>query len=312
MSSESTQNLFSEQIKRSHFLALLILSLCACSSATTPPVAFPIAAPSAAEAPSPSPISDSPSQPESAAKSINVESTSPQSSGATTQQSAKSAKHQTGEAATTPKTPPQGSAAYYIPKQMTEKEASYVDLWIDRTTDLEQLKRELAARLQLSADRINMHRVGSTNPQSSPIATERIDSATIPIGDHMVAQLRGGEDFSIDPPGPISQPLKNTDRAKWNWRVTPKRASPDPGLMLDLIIWIDPGHDMQLIDSYQQRVVVEAFPVPWYEKLYKFAQEVNSWLTLLGIGGIAGVITWLSKKRSKTRSATRKANHAAG
>lgn len=191
---------------------------------------------------------------------------------------------------------PRGSAVYYIPKQMIEKEASLVDLWIDRTTSIDKLRQELAAKLQITADKIkirNVHDVTGGKAGSSVLA--KIDGVTIPIGGSMIAQLRGGDDFSIEPKEPVPQPLHDEVRAKWNWRVTPKHASVN-GMLLDLDIWIDPGPGKRLIDSYHESVIVEAIPIPWYEKLYKIMQGINGWLALFGISGLGGVFTWLLKR----------------
>ena len=192
--------------------------------------------------------------------------------------------------------PQKGSAAYYIPKQMVEKMPSLVDLWIDRTTSIDQLKRELAAQLKITYEKINVRHVLNTDEKSGVPVLEQIDGVEIPIGANMVAELRGGEDFSIDPKGPVSRSLLGDGRAKWNWRVTPKHASTD-GILIDLDIWIDPGSGKPWNDSYHESVIVHAIPLTWYEELYKLAQDLNAWLALLGIGGIGGLIKWIYSKR---------------
>ncbi len=186
-----------------------------------------------------------------------------------------------------------GSAAYHIPKQMIEKEAALVDLWIDRTTTVEQLKQVLAAKLKLTAEKINTRKLRETQPGPT---LAQIDGVTIPVGDIMIAQLRGGEDFKIDPKEAMQYSLDGDGRAKWNWRVTPLRAS-DKGLLLNLDIWIDPGPGKHLIDSFHESVVVTAIPLKWHEKLYKLIQDFNAWLSLLGIGGIGSVAAWFWKKK---------------
>lgn len=181
---------------------------------------------------------------------------------------------------------------------MVEKQASLVDLWIDRTVTVEQLKRELATKLRVTADRIRMRTVTDTDTEhGTPSVPAQLEGATIPIGGTMIAQLRGGNDFDIEPEGPIPQSLQNIDRAKWNWRVTPRHAA-EKGMLLDLDIWIDPGPGRHLIDSYHESVIVAAIPIPWYEKLYNMAQGLNAWLALLGIGGIGGLLTWIRKKKT--------------
>lgn len=190
---------------------------------------------------------------------------------------------------------PAGSAAYYIPRQMVEKKPSLVDLWIDRNTSIEQLKQELAAQLKITNDKINVRRVQDKGKNPGVTVMAQLDGASIPIGGTMIAQLRGGDDFSIDPPGLISQPLQGMDRAKWNWRVTPKHASQT---FLDLDIWIDPGPGKHLIDSYHESVNVDAIPESLSDKIKRWLQEINTWLAIFGVSGIGGVLAWFMKKKN--------------
>jgi hypothetical protein len=191
---------------------------------------------------------------------------------------------------------PTGSAAFHIPKNMREKEASLVDLWIDRRTTVDELRAQLAAKLQVTADRIGARVVRDSGGQGGMSPVERIDGAAIPIGDVMLAQLRGGEDFAIEPDGLVRQSLAGEDRAKWNWRVTPKHAAAS-GMVLDLDIWIDPGPGQRLIDSYHERVIVAAIPVSPIDELYELLKRLDEWLVLLGVGGIGGVWAWLAKRK---------------
>ncbi|MBK8761241.1 MAG: hypothetical protein IPM03_12580 [Sulfuritalea sp.] len=188
-----------------------------------------------------------------------------------------------------------GSAVYYIPKQMVANEASHVDLWIDRTTTVAQLKQELAIKLQITADKIHMRRVHHTEMEAGTPVMAQLDGATIPIGGSMIAQLRGGDDFAIEPKDPVQQPLQDVDRAMWNWRVTPRRVSND-GLLLDLDIWIDPGPGKRLIDSYHESVIVKTAPRPWWKIVYEWLQEFDALLKLVGISGVGGLLVLLYKR----------------
>lgn len=184
-----------------------------------------------------------------------------------------------------------GSAAYFIPRQMVEQHAAWVDLWIDRAAPLATLKQELAAKLQIDEARIKTRSVRDA-PPSAGVLTQEISDATIPIGDTMLAELRGGDDFDIEPKGLVMQSLKGENRGKWNWRVKPKHASDPDGMALDLDIWIDPGPGKRLIDSYHESVVVTARARTWLE----IAKDFNEWLTLLGLGGIGGIVAWLVQR----------------
>lgn len=196
--------------------------------------------------------------------------------------------------------PPTGSAAYYIPRQMVEKQPSLVDLWIDRNTTVEQLKQELAAQLKITNDKINVRRVQDKGENPGVTVIAQLDGVSIPIGGTMIAELRGGDDFSIEPAGLISQTLQGVDRAKWNWRVTPKHASQT---FLDLDIWIDPGPGKRLIDSYHESVNVDAIEEPTLDKIKRLLQEINTWLAIFGVS-IGGVITWFMKKKNNDSKPT--------
>ena len=195
--------------------------------------------------------------------------------------------------------PPTGSAAYYIPRQMVQKEPSLVDLWIDRNTSVEQLKQELAAQLKITNDKINVRRVQDKDKKPGTTVLAQLDGAEIPIGASMVAQLRGGEDFSIEPKEPQHRSLQGTNRAKWNWRVTPKHPS-ETGILIDLDIWIDPGSGKPWNESYHESVIVRAPPEPLIDKIKRLLQELNIWLAIFGIGGVGGVIKWLMSRRNSS------------
>lgn len=190
-----------------------------------------------------------------------------------------------------------GSLAYFVPKKMVEKKASHVDLWIDRNTSEEQLKQELATKLNVRADHIRLHQVQQRDKKPDAALTpDQMSGAEIPIGGWMIAELLGKDDFKIEPEGPQRQPLNATDRATWNWRVTPQKAT---DTLLDIKVWIDPNDGKPWKESYHEAVLVEATPQSWNEKLYKIAQDLNAWLTLLGIGGIGGLFAWLSRRKTK-------------
>lgn len=190
-----------------------------------------------------------------------------------------------------------GSLAYFVPKKMVEKKASHVDLWIDRNTSEEQLKQELATKLNVRADHIRLHQVQQHDKKPDAALTpDQMSGEEIPIGGWMIAELLGKDDFKIEPEGPQRQPLNGTDRATWNWRVTPQKAS---DTLLDIKVWIDPNDGKPWKESYHEAVLVEATPQSWNEKLYKIAQDLNAWLTLLGIGGIGGLFAWLSRRKTK-------------
>ncbi len=200
---------------------------------------------------------------------------------------------------TPPQTYPYGSAAYYVPGQMVEKQAVFVDLWIDRTMPAQKLQEALAAHLKQTMDQIKSRLPKNSPGQKDVLSAGDIDTRNVPVGDKMIAQLRGGDDFDVDPKEPVSQSLEGESWAKWNWRVTPKIAS-DAGLLLSLDVWIDPGSGRHLIDSFHEKVIVKARQ----RTLYEIFQEIDKWLILLGAGGLAGIFTaawkWLKSRGEKT------------
>jgi len=200
-----------------------------------------------------------------------------------------------------------GAAAYYVPHEMVHERPSFVDLWIDRKAPAATLARELAKHLQLTAEKIKQRTRGQASAASGPPAIGEVTALSgIKVGDVMVAQLRGGEDFGIDPKDPLPQSLKEEGRVQWNWRVTPKRSGED-GLPLVLEVWINPGPNQRIIHSVREVVIVKARPRTWYEIL----QEFDKWLALLGAGGIGGLIIAIRKWSQKRRQTATEASSQA-
>ncbi len=189
-----------------------------------------------------------------------------------------------------------GNAAYFIPAQMVEKRPSGVDLWIDPSSSMEQLKNDFATRFNISPDNIKVTAVQGDSERYDAAEAGKLISMEIPIGARMVAQLRGGEGFHIDPKEPVSRDVVGADRVKWHWDVQPKQASTSK-IPLHLEISISSGGGKPWNNIYDAEVLVEATPQSWYEKLYEIAQKLNAWLALLGIGGIGGVYALLSRKK---------------
>lgn len=190
-----------------------------------------------------------------------------------------------------------GSAAYFIPEKMMEKKPSRVDLWIDPTSSMEQLKRDFAARFNISPDNIQVSTVQDDGEKYDTAVAGKLISMKIPIGTTMIAELRGGEGFDIEPKGPVSHKVEGADRVKWNWGVQPKQASTTK-IPLYLEISISSGGGKPWNNIYDAAVLVEATPQTWHEKLYEIAQKLNAWLALLGIGGIGGLYAFLSRKKA--------------
>jgi hypothetical protein len=183
--------------------------------------------------------------------------------------------------------------------------ASRVDLWIDGATTLDQLQAALAQRLNVSRDRIKI-KTGKVAPEAGKV----VGIADVFVGANMTARLRGGDDFAIEPAGPVTKSLDGDNRAMWDWRVTPKR-SDAKGLVLYIDAWVERGVNKDAFPSIYETVIVPAPPV--LKRLPQVLSEaasttetLNKLLTGLGVvGGLGGLFAAMRKwfKRGKTVTA---------
>lgn len=193
----------------------------------------------------------------------------------------------------------EGSAVYYVPKQMTELQTSTVTLWIDAQTTLEQLVSDFASTLNLEAATVVAHRL-AVSPDYAGAVIDRsgeIASTRLLVTDIMHAELSGGPEFSISPQGKIKQSLSYTGRAKWPWQVTPNRAADSAELRIN--IWIDPTGTGTLTESYSSVIQVQPKPQSWLNKLYQWLSEINAWLALLGIGSVGAFVKFVQQRMLK-------------
>lgn len=192
-----------------------------------------------------------------------------------------------------PKISQSGSAAYHIPHRMKLNEASEVELWIDLSGSVEQLRAELSKKLKVGLDKVGV-RIKLGTEDSSDLSSV-VGKENIWVGQHMMASLRG-EGFKIEPEGARGKSLVAEGRARWNWAVTPLR---DPGngtLMLMLEASIDRGIDQDAFPSIQEYVEVEL--APWWQRIPDLLAKANALLALFGLGLGAVVVyayKWLRK-----------------
>lgn len=188
-----------------------------------------------------------------------------------------------------------GSAAYYIPKEMVVSESVDVNLWIDINDNLENLKIEFAEKLDLDAKIFTAHKIESKNEAYVSNRFTEIVATQLTVSNKMYAELVGGKEFEISPKGKIKQSLTNTGRAKWFWKITPLSAENEKAT-LTITIWIDPSDTETLIETYHGEVTVSPKPKPLIDKIIEYAQKLDTFLTLLGIGGIGVMFGHLRNK----------------
>jgi predicted P-loop ATPase/GTPase len=190
----------------------------------------------------------------------------------------------------------EGSAVYYVPKQMTELQTTTVTLWIDADSSLQQLVNEFASTLNLEAATVSAHKLkiaaGSDAAEDKRIGN--IARTRLLVTDIMHAELSGGSEFTIRPHGKIKQSLSNTGRAKWPWQVTPNLAADSAELRIN--VWIDPTGTGTLTESYSNVIRVYPKPQSWSDKLYQLLSDINAWLALLGIGGIGVILPFIYRR----------------
>jgi hypothetical protein len=183
--------------------------------------------------------------------------------------------------------------------------ASRVDLWIDGATTLEQLQADLAKRLNISRDRIKV-KTGKAAPEVGQV----VGISDVFVGAKMTARLRGGDDFAIEPAGPVTKSLDGDNRAMWDWRVTPKK-SDSRGLVLYIDAWVEMGANKDAFPSIDETIIVPPPPLPmrlraWLTEAASTTDLLNKLLTGLGVvGGLGGAFAAIRKwfKRDKTVTA---------
>jgi hypothetical protein len=201
-----------------------------------------------------------------------------------------------------------GNAAYFVPDTMVLGKASRVDLWIDGATSLEQLQADLAKRLNISRDRIKV-KTGKAAPEVGQV----VGISDVFVGAKMTARLRGGDDFAIEPAGPVTKSLDGDNRAMWDWRVTPKK-SDSRGLVLYIDAWVEMGANKDAFPSIDETIIVQPPPPPsfwerirnWLTQAASTTDLLNKLLTGLGVvGGLGGAFAAIRKwfKRDKTVTA---------
>jgi hypothetical protein len=120
------------------------------------------------------------------------------------------------------------------------------------------------------------------------------------------AELIGGTDFSVDPPGPSGQSFVRTRVLTWRWNVSPNRTGPGLRLLLHLkpIIREDgraplPG----ILDVHEAVIEVDAQPL---SLITKIDRHVNGFLDnplakFLIIPGGSGIFTVWAARRVRRR-----------
>jgi hypothetical protein len=189
-----------------------------------------------------------------------------------------------------------GSAAYQIPPYMVENQTSPVDLWIDASMPVEDLKAQLKNWLIDNANRATV-RSGQPVVKSTPVGTTQIVGKEVLIGRKMYAELTG-PDFEIQPTGRQEQAYIKGRSLRWSWLVKPKRASKE-GLPLEITVMADPGEGKTPVRTIREVVIVQARK----QTLKEIFTGLDWWIKLFGGGGVGAVIlwvfNWLFRRRGK-------------
>lgn len=197
-----------------------------------------------------------------------------------------------------------GSAAYQIPPYMVENQASPVDLWIDASLSVEDLKAQLNSFLIENTNRAIL-RSGQPAVKSKSVGTTQIVGKEVLIGKKMYAELIG-PDFEIQPSGPREQTYIESRPLRWSWLVKPKLASKE-GLPLEIRVMADPGEGQTPVETIREVVIVQARKQSWRE----IFEAIDWWIKLLGGGGVGAVVVvtvkyFLSRRKSGRKGRLRK------
>jgi len=184
-----------------------------------------------------------------------------------------------------------GSAAYQIPVNMVEGQSSPVDLWIDPSITVDELRAQLHNFLTENALRADK-RTGKSDVKSKSIGTTQIVGKEVLIGKKMYAELIG-PDFEITPAGPKEEAYIKDRPLRWSWLVKPKHDGKN-GLPLEIRVMADPGEGQTPVETIREVVIVHAREKTWKERF----EELDWWIKLISGGGISSVILLLWKKSS--------------
>ena len=182
------------------------------------------------------------------------------------------------ELLTVPKSAPapttaEGSASYYVPNKMVEKAPAVVHLWIDPEMPVKELQEKLAKQLNLDLNLIKI-RMANIAPGTANTAGDIQGLTKVRVGDRMVAELIGN-DFEISPKETTPGELDGKTW-KWQWQVTPQRASNSKPLLLTIKAWIDETPRKTSMPSINEPVIVEAD-----EPTVGRVKRVTEWLKAL-------------------------------
>lgn len=209
------------------------------------------------------------------------------------------------EASTVPKGKfVEANAAYQIAPDMTRNRSTTVDLWIDARLTQEQLVAQLQAYLQENAQKARV-RVKHRKLDPSLSAPDGIASRGIVIANVVSAELSGSDrDFQIKPLGPQKITARADMPLKWQWMVTPLRAS-DEGLPLTLSVVVDPGDGGTPLTPILETVVVRS-DSGWWDRVMEFIKALDPLLkfilTLAAVLPVlAGALAWLCRKSGAKR-----------
>ena len=181
-----------------------------------------------------------------------------------------------------------GSAAYNIPTVMIENESSPVDLWIDASLTVMELREQLGGFLNDNLKRA-IKRTGRTEVKSKQVGTTPIYGKEILIGKKMYAELTG-PDFEIEPSGMQAQTYIEGRGLRWSWLVKPKHKS-DNGIPLEIRVLADPGEGQTPVETIREVVIVSARTKTWKELI----EELDWWIKLLGGSGVSAIFLWVFK-----------------
>jgi hypothetical protein len=155
---------------------------------------------------------------------------------------------------------------------MVEKAPALVHLWIDAKRPVSELQQLLAERLHFDLEKIKKL-MGKDTPGTATVAGEIQGLRQVKVGDRMLAELDGNE-FDYSPKGPTPG-LLDGSIWKWQWQVTPKRASETGPFILTIKAW-DPSRN-ETFPSINEPVLVEAVqtPITWVKRLTEWLKAIE-------------------------------------
>ncbi len=170
---------------------------------------------------------------------------------------------------------PTGNIAFNTPPRMNLEETAYIQLLLDLTKSVEDLKQKIEEKGLKEGD-------------------------TIRVAPQMQALLIGSK-FDITPITPEIQPITKQAVTEWKWEISPKQVGDhELHLTLNAIVKLEGDKATRFIKAFDRTLQVE---VTWRQVTAGFLSENWQWLWAVVVAPVAG---WFWRQRNRKKKGSKK------